>query len=308
MKYSSIFNDKLGCSNSSEVFDYLINTLADSITFWNYYVDWDKVLGNVKDIEVDLNTLNYLIGKPNVEEEFKYLLKQQPRLVRLIPILIACRYSNFSILTDYLSGKLMFKYFDFTDSEYLTDSQISDAYEFVKNIGLLELFKNRSIKSIPDYVIGVEVGLDTNARKNRGGTTMEVIIEELLRIICEKNDLDLLTQATSKSIKSTWNIDMEVDITSRRFDFAIKNGNLLYLIETNFYGGGGSKLKATAGEYKTIYDFVTSYRNKFIWITDGLGWTKTRKPLREAFDHLDYILNLKMITEGVLEEILSNNL
>lgn len=101
---------------------------------------------------------------------------------------------------------------------------------------------------------------------------------------------------------------LQVDRTDRQFDFAVKKDDTLYLIETNYYGGGGSKLKSTAGEYKALFDFLSRYNYKFIWITDGLGWKSTLKPLREAFDHLEYVLNLKMITSGVLEEILSKNL
>ena len=157
-------------------------------------------------------------------------------------------------------------------------------------------------------MLGIEVGLDTNGRKNRGGTTMETIVESLITTICEENNFVFMPQATSDKIKKQWNIDVEVDKSSRCFDFAVNNQNHLYLIETNFYGGGGSKLKATAGEYKGLFDFISSQGHQFIWITDGLGWKSTLHPLEETFKHIDYTLNLKMVVDGLLGEIIKQNL
>jgi len=117
-----------------------------------------------------------------------------------------------------------------------------------------------------------------------------------------------MPQATSPKIILEWGIHVEVDKSTRRFDFAIKNGNTLYLIETNFYGGGGSKLKATAGEYRALFDFISSQGHKFIWITDGLGWKSTLRPLEETFNYIDYILNLKMVSTGLLSEIIIQQL
>src|SRR3990172_3150638 len=111
MKYSSIFKKKSGCNNDKEVFAYLINNLNDSIRYWDYFVNWKKVIGNTKDLEVDLNILNYLIGKENIEKEFSYLLKKYPRVVRLIPVLLACRENRFKILTDLSGGNLRMKIF-----------------------------------------------------------------------------------------------------------------------------------------------------------------------------------------------------
>jgi type II restriction enzyme len=281
--------------------------LNDSITYWDYFVNWEKVLGNTRDLEIDLNTLNYLVGKDDVENEFKILLTGHPSLARLIPILLACRESNFKILTSFASGDLHYEEFAF-DRTLQVDGYVEKACRFARETGVLDLFKTRRIKSVPDYVLGVEVGLDSNGRKNRGGTAMENIIEGFLAPICRENGLGFLKQATADKVRNDWGISVPVDKTSRRFDFAVKHDNNLYLIEANYYGGGGSKLKATAGEYKSLYDFLTPDRHRLIWITDGLGWKTTLRPLQETFNHLDYVLNLKMVTMGVLECILKNNL
>ena len=122
MKYSSIFKKKIGCNNEKEVFAYLINNLNDSIRYWDYFVNWKKVIGNTKDLEVDLNILNYLIGKENIEKEFGYLLKKHPQVVRLIPVLLACREHKFKILTDLSEGNLKYEDFSFEEKKNLSDS------------------------------------------------------------------------------------------------------------------------------------------------------------------------------------------
>ncbi len=304
MKYSYFYKELLGCDSPQKVFVYLSATLNNSITYWDYFVNWEKVLGNVRDLEIDLNTLNYLIGKEDIENEFKYLFKRHPSLIRLIPVLLACREKSFRILTDFTAGQFTYEDFDFGIIRQINEDEIDKVYRFVQNTGLLQLFTQKTIKNVVDYVIGVEVGLDSNGRKNRGGTTMEKIVEALLKPICARNRLDYMIQASADKIKNNWGINLRVDKSTRRFDFAIRYDNSLCLIETNYYGSGGSKLKATAGEYKALHDFLSADGHKFIWITDGAGWASTLKPLEETFNHIDCILNLDMVCKGILERLL----
>lgn len=308
MKLIKEYRELIGCNSVEDAFRYFKGTINKSNTFWDYFVNWEKVFGNIKEIEIDLNTLNYLIGKEDIETEFKNLLKRQASIVRLIPILLACRENNFTILTSYTGGNFIFEEFTFKKKQTLTDEEIDKAYKYAKNTGLLEIFQNKKIKSVPDYVIGVEVGLDSNGRKNRGGTTMERIVEELIKPICERNKISCMSQATAARVKAEWGINLRVDKSTRRFDFAVRKANKLCLIETNYYGGGGSKLKATAGEYKSLYNFLSADGHTFIWITDGAGWTSTLRPLEETFRHIDYTLNLNMLCKGMLEAILNNEL
>lgn len=200
MRFNSIFQTYLNCSNETEVFQHFQSTVTDSITGWNYFVDWQKVLIKFNDVEIHLNTLNYLVGKNDIENEFSLLLQQYPQIISAIPILIACRTANFQILTDYTSGNFAYKSFNFKRKDSLSQLEIDDILEFTKNTGVLELFKNKNIKSIPDYVLGIEVGLDSNGRKNRGGTTMETILENLISTICQQNTFLFIPQATSQKI------------------------------------------------------------------------------------------------------------
>jgi type II restriction enzyme len=156
-----------------------------------------------------------------------------------------------------------------------------------------------------DYAPGVEVGLDSNGRKNRGGPLMENLMEEFVRDTTNELNIEYMPQATAKKIKDNWGINVKVDKSSRIIDFAINNNGKLYFIEVNFYGGGGSKLKSTATEYIRMNEYWNNQGIEFIWITDGAGWKSTLKPLREYFDKADYLLNLEMLRDGVLKRILN---
>ena len=155
-----------------------------------------------------------------------------------------------------------------------------------------------------DYCKGIEVGMDTNARKNRTGTSMETICETYVKKLCDKYGYSYISQATADKIKSEFGRTIHLDKINRRFDFAINTPKNCYLVEVNFYSGGGSKLKATAGEYKEVSDMLESQGLKFIWFTDGKGWNTAKTALRETFEHNDYIFNLDMIKDGVLEEVI----
>lgn len=306
MKYSSIFKNRIDCKNEKDVFSFLIKNLNDSIRYWDYFVNWEKVRGNTQDLEIDLNVMNYLIGKDDIEKEFGYLLKKHPQILRLIPVLLACRENNFKILTNLTGRNLKYEDFSFKSKKELSDAEISKAVRFARETGLLKIFKDKTIKNVVDYTVGIEVGLDSNGRKNRGGTAMEKVVETYIKGICKMHDFRYMRQANFEKVRSEWGLKLSVDKSSRRFDFAVYNGKKLYLIEANYYGGGGSKLKATAGEYKSLYDFVSKDGHKFIWVTDGLGWKTTSRPLEETFNHIEYLLNLKMLTVGLLEDIITS--
>lgn len=305
MKNLLFYNDILKCKNNNEIFDFLIANLKPSNMLWSYFVNWGKVLRNTKQIELSLNNLNYLIGKDDFDKEFKFLLKENQNLAEVIPALVVRDGSNkkkFKILVDYKNKRLVYDDYDFT-KEKLTDEDIEKYLIFVKETGLKDLIVNKKIKNLVDYMIGVEAGLDSNGRKNRGGHSMEDIVDAFIADLCNKNKFRYLKEANDQKIKYEFDYDVPVDKSSRRYDFVIDNSKELFIIETNFYGGGGSKLKSTAGEYRNLYD-VLKGKYKFIWITDGLGWKSTARPLRETFNHNDYLFNLAMLEKGILEFLL----
>lgn len=297
MKQHPAYKKILSCNNEDEVFAYLISSLKETIKSFDYFVNWKKVIKNYQDVETSLNLLNTLIGKEDIEQASLKLLREYPKVIGVVPALLAERDKKISLLPNPQN-------FDIKRFDFSKPMSAEDGVLFLKESGFLNLISNRNIKSIPDYFIGVEVGLDSNGRKNRSGTSMENLVEFFVRDICERNGYEYITQATADKIKSKWNKNITVNKSSKRIDFAINTPKRLYLIETNFYGGGGSKLKSTAGEYADIYHQWTNDGHQFIWVTDGYGWKTTQRPLRDTFNTTDYIINLDMIQKGLLEELL----
>ncbi|NBX02894.1 MAG: hypothetical protein EBR02_02270 [Alphaproteobacteria bacterium] len=300
MQFIDAYQDKLKCKNTDEVFACLVSTLKPTIKGWDYFVNWQKVLGNYSEIEHELNLLNSLIGKPNIQLEAEKLITKYPDVIKTIPILLAYRDAELSLLVDYRQS---FTYEAFAFNNTLDAKK---AAEFMEKSGILKLFEDKIIKSVPDYVIGVEAGLDSNGRKNRSGTSMEGIVGFFVSELCVKNSWEFIPQATQSKIADKWGKHITVEKSVRQIDFAILANNTLFLIEANFYGGGGSKLKSTAGEYKSDFRRWKADGHQFIWITDGEGWVSTHKPLRETFDDTDTILNLAMLEKGLLEDVINN--
>ncbi len=282
-------------------FSKLIETLKNSIKTWDYFVNWDKVSVNKSELEIILNKLNYLLGKEDLKSEFKKLYTSNPDIIKAFPSLLAIRDKELEVFS--LENRSS-EFFNF-DSSQKEDDGFEKYYDFLEKTGLLNLFKKGQIKNLIDYVTGVEVGLDSNGRKNRGGTLMERITEKHISDFCEEKGFEYKNQATAKWIKIEWGVDVQVNKTERSFDFAIFNpqNKKIKLVEVNFYNGGGSKLKAVCGEFKSLYRELEGQGIDFIWITDGLGWHTTKKPLEETYNHNDYVFNLNMIENGILNEL-----
>ncbi|RQN22848.1 restriction endonuclease [Clostridium perfringens] len=307
---SKVYTEKLNFKNADEVFEHLVGDVKDTIKGWDYFVNWEKAVGNMKAVEKSLNVLNYLIGKENIEQEARELIAENPQVINVFPILVASRDKDFKILEPTEEDLMNFKEFDFskkrTRKDDLSEKELSDAIEFLKKTNLLKLFEDKTIKSLVDYVLGVEVGLDSNARKNRTGTAMEDIVEVEVKKLCNKHGWEYKTQATVKEINERWGIVVPTDKSARRYDFAINNNGKLLLAEVNYYNGGGSKLKTVANEFTKLDKYMSANGFQFCWITDGLGWNTAKKPLRDAFDNMRHILNLDMVEKGALEYLVEN--
>lgn len=267
-----------------------------------YYINWDKVRDNTTKYEVELNTLNYLVGKNNIIEEAIMLFTKQPNLLKAIPTLIANRDYDLDILRINDDKSMSFDHLDFTN---IDETKIEDYVTFMEESGLLAFLQNDAKKSLVDYAFGVEAGLDSNGRKNRSGTQNEEILEINLSKLVEGTDWQYATQIGVAEIKRRWDIDVPTDKSSRRFDGVVYNPSTktVTLIETNFYGGGGSKLKAVSGEFRDLNGFVTKEDVQFVWISDGMGWDTARLPMSEAFEQIPYIINLNMVNNGYLRKI-----
>lgn len=279
-------------------FNNLITTFKSSIKTWDYFVNWKKVFGNSSNLEITLNKLNYLLGKENLKEEFKKLYSSNPDIIKALPVLLAVRENKLEVFDKITKNS---EFFDFSGTE--KDSE--KYYEFLEKSGLARLFQKDGVKNLVDYVMGIEVGLDSNGRKNRGGSLMEEIVESFISELCNKNGFEYLSQARATAIKSKWGVDVKVDKSERSFDFAVFNpkNKKVKLFEVNFYNGGGSKLKAVCGEFKSLHTELKEQNIDFIWITDGLGWFTTKRPLEETYNHNEYVFNLNMLEAGILDKL-----
>ncbi|MFA5948499.1 MAG: type II restriction endonuclease [Candidatus Gracilibacteria bacterium] len=279
-------------------FNNLITTFKSSIKTWDYFVNWKKVFANGSNLEITLNKLNYLLGKENLKEEFNKLYSSNPDIVKALPVLLAVRENKLEVFDKVIKNS---EFFDFSGTEKNPEKY----YEFLEKSGLARLFQKDGVKNLVDYVMGVEVGLDSNGRKNRGGSLMEEIVESFIRDLCNKNGFEYLSQARATAIKSKWGVDVKVDKSERSFDFAVFNpkNKKVKLFEVNFYNGGGSKLKAVCGEFKSLYTELKDQNIDFIWITDGLGWFTTKRPLEETYNHNEYVFNLNMLEAGILDKL-----
>ncbi|MFA6515326.1 MAG: type II restriction endonuclease [Candidatus Paceibacterota bacterium] len=279
-------------------FNNFISTLKNSIKTWDYFVNWNKVFSNSSEIEIVLNKLNYLLGKDDLRGEFIRLYSGNSDIIKAFPVLLAVREKELEIFD---KGDKTSQFFNFSKQ----DKSAEEYYEFFEKSGIIRLFKDKKIKNLVDYTIGVEVGLDSNGRKNRGGQLMESIVGAFVEDFCKEKGFEYIAQARATKIKEKWDMTVRVDKSERSFDFAIFNPKTknIKLIETNFYNGGGSKLKAVCGEFKSLYTELKEQNIDFIWVTDGLGWYTTKRPLEETYNHNEYVFNLTSLEKGILKEL-----
>lgn len=237
-----------------------------------------------------------MIGSKNIEAEFESLITKYPKILKCIPILLAKREDE--ILVNDTNGLLKY---NFKKANY----PIEQYKLFMRETGLFELMENHIINNLTDYVTGVETGLDSNGRKNRGGHLMEKLVESFLQKAGLVENSTYFKEMYIHEIQNKWSIDLSSISNNgeaeKRFDFIVKGENTIYGIETNFYTSGGSKLNETARSYKTITLETKDLRYfKFVWITDGKGWIGAKKNLKETFDILDNLYNIKDLENGVI--------
>ena len=281
-------------------FDKWLAAFRPSIADYKYYVDFNKVFANVEAIKIPLNILNSLIGSKNIEQEFEAILKQYPETLKCIPILLAKRELEIMAMDD--EGQFNFK---FNRMNYT----VSDYTKFMRKTGLFDLMENHIVNNLVDYVTGVETGLDSNGRKNRGGHLMEDLVESYLQKAGLVKDKTYFKEMYIHEIESKWGIDLSSISNNggaeKRFDFVVKGNDTVYGIETNFYTSSGSKLNETARSYKTITMETKDLGYfKFVWFTDGWGWSSARNNLKETFDVLEDLYSISDLEDGIVSKAL----
>lgn len=270
-----------------------------SIADFNYYIDFNKVYNNVESIKIELNILNSLIGSKNIEADFETLIKKYPETLKCIPILLAVR--EYEIFAGENGDVKLYTF----NKQINT---IEDYKLFMRKTGLFDLLSNHIINNLYDYVTGVETGLDSNGRKNRGGHQMEDLVESYIQKAGFNRNVNYFKEMYVSEVARKWNIDLSAVSNQgkmeKRWDFVVKTDNCIYLIETNFYGSGGSKLNETARSYKTIATEMKNVKGaKFVWFTDGAGWKSAARNLEETFDILDDIYSINDMQNGIMKNL-----
>ena len=286
-------------------FNEWLSGFRDSIADYGYYIDFEKVHRNVDSIKVELNILNSLIGSKNIELDFENLMKKYPEVLKCIPLILAVRASEI-YCQDENGGHL----FQVDFGKYPPNSHAHyERYKyFMRETGLFDLLENHIVNNLVDYATGVETGLDSNGRKNRGGHLMEDLVESFIQKAGFVKDVNYFKEMYIHQITNKWNIDLSTISNQgkmeKRFDFVVKTPNMIYGIETNFYGSGGSKLNETARSYKTLaWETEEIDGFTFVWFTDGKGWTSARNNLEETFDVMEHIYNIKDLENGIISEV-----
>ena len=280
-------------------FNNWISGFRGSIADYGYYIDFEKVHRNVSRIKVELNILNSLIGSNNIERDFEDLIKKYPEILKCIPLLLAVRANEIYAIDG--DG-------EFTYNFKKQNLPVEQYKIFMQKTGLFDLMRNHIINNLVDYATGVETGLDSNGRKNRGGHLMEDLVESFIKKAGFVKDKTYFKEMYIHQITAQWSIDLSAisnrGKTEKRFDFVIKTQKMIYGIETNFYGSDGSKLNETARSYKTLaLETDTADGCTFVWFTDGKGWTSARNNLEETFDVMEHIYNINDLENGIINEV-----
>ena len=270
-------------THTKEQFDIFMSQLKETNATLGFYCDFKKINNNVEAIAIKLNQLNYLIGQEDLDGAICRLWDENPKVFNIMDILIAVRTSDKkkAILEDG-SVKLISRFFD----------DVQGVIDYIHGTGLDKVLQNKQVKNLVDYVFGVETGLDTNARKNRSGHLMEGHVAAIF---------DKAGVAYRQEVYSTEFPELSVlGEDKKRFDFVIETANCNYLIEVNFYSGGGSKLNEVARAYSELSPKINEVEGfKFVWITDGIGWKSARNKLEEAFYAIPFIYNLTNINNFI---------
>jgi type II restriction enzyme len=280
-------------------FDFWLNSMTTNIATFDYYTDFNIVYKNAEMYKRELYLLNTLIGSRLIETEFKALVAEYPQVLKAIPILIAKREMAIEARKEGRNYLINFN----------GQNTIEEYCMFMEETGLYELMQHRLVSNLYDYVLGVNVGMDTHGRKSRTGDLMEDLVEHYIQKAGFIKGITYYKEMSVSEMESVFDVDLskfyESGIGDKRFDFVLKTGRNVVGVECNFYTGGGSKLSEICRAYQALSSETSDIdRFSFVWVTDGYnGWRKHRKPIKEAFYHIGTVLNVNDLEWGAFTKI-----
>ena len=304
---ASFYGKRLGTGSLEETIERFHETIIDTNRSYNFFVNWEKVEQHVDKYKIEISILDSLIGSRNFNKDLENILKKYPEVLPVIPILIAVRDARLKVIRDFSDADTDIMEYNFTERK-LSELEIKVLIEFFEKTGLKNFFENLSTKSIRDYVTGVEVGMDTHARKNRSGDSMELVIKPFIEKINLKHDnrYIILFQKNFNYLQKNFGIKVSASIRNRKADFILINADKdrVVNIEVNFYSGTGSKPQEIVDSYIDRQEELKENGFEFIWITDGYGWKGQKNQIEKGFRKVNYLLNLHFVRKGLLEDIL----
>lgn len=268
-------------AHTEEEFKTFMSQLIETNAPLSFFSDFKKIAANVDAISIKLNQLNYLVGKDNMEEAVRRLWDENPKVFSVLDILIAVRASDKKKAIA-RNGQIQL-----IENFFKTPEGV---IEYLEDTSLKQVLQDKHVTNLVDYVFGVETGLDTNARKNRSGDIMGNKVAEIF----QEKGIDFRREVYSTVFEEMKCLGED----RKRFDFVIETETKTYLIEVNFYSGGGSKLNEVARAYSELAPKINQFDNyEFVWITDGVGWNSARSKLEEAFYAIPSVYNLTTIND-----------
>ncbi len=270
-------------AHTKEQFSEFMSQLKETNATLDFFCDFEKIYHHVDKICLKLYQLNYLIGKDNMEVAIRELWNENPKVFDILDVLIAIRKKDRKqVINSNGDFQLVERYFD----------TVEGVIEFIQTTGLAEIFRDKKITNLVDYVFGVETGLDTNARKNRSGAQMENAVANIF----EAMQVPFKREVFSYKYQELCILGED----KKRFDFVVETSVKKYLIEVNFYSGGGSKLNEVARAYSELAPKINAVKGfEFVWITDGKGWENAKNKLEEAFYAIPKVYNLTTIKDFI---------
>ena len=300
-----IYNDFLGTSSQADVINKFIDTAVTTNRDFRFLVDWKKIEKQIEKYKLELSLFDTLIKSKDFDKELLHLLGKYPKTAEAVPILLALseKDSNLTLVKDFLNWD--FEEFNLNFKKFSLKRDMAKIVMLFEESGLKYFFQNMSAKSILDYATGVKVGMDTNARKNRSGNIMEKLLKD--KIKRDSPDYEVYPQKKFKYFKDKFYVPDE--LLERKADFILSKAGTWINIEVNFYNTPGSKPGEIVGAYISRQRYIKKAGGHFIWITDGVAWKEKnankQTELKNAFDKMDYVLNLHFVKNGLLKRILN---
>ena len=295
------YQKHLHIPSPAELCARLCDTVIETNHTYDFFVDWEKVVRNQAEFKYELSLLGALKDSSNPVQDMRALIDRYPEVVRVLPILLACRESLIKVL-DAIEPQIIYKDFDLSKRLY-TDAEKDGIVSFAAKTGLLEQLCR--MQSANDYLLGIEAGLDTNARKNRSGLFLEKIVSEIIgELVTREPGIIWIQGKNFGYVETRFGLPIPVSLKDRKFDNTVIKDGKPTNIEVNFYGGTGSKPGEIVSSYINRSEVLRAAAWKFVWLTDGCGWRSMKGPLTVGVQGIEYVINTDMLRSGILEKII----